>query len=242
MGTVRNGVIGWYGSGADAALGYGEHAVDHFSALGSGLWALGGEVLADPIGTVEKHAVSTAVCLVNNGMGVGVGVRDTFSALGESDLSGAAAAYGYAAANAWEGAETVVASGSGARWAGGLARKGMKAASARAAGGGGGGQRFFRGARPGEAPNFTPRPNDFKVDKATGFVKDSHGVSVFDNAGSVSKKGFVPHEVNQSTIPSSLRVKQRGRDPSHYEITPAPGANLTPDQYIQACQGIGCLP
>ena len=45
-----------------------------------------------------------------------------------------------------------------------------------------GGQDFFRGSRNGEAPDFTPRPNEFKVDKQTGLVKDTHGVSVFDNA------------------------------------------------------------
>lgn len=30
------------------------------------------------------------------------------------------------------------------------------------------GPSFFRGAKPGEAPSFEPRPNDFKVDPATG--------------------------------------------------------------------------
>ena len=96
------------------------------------------------------------------------------------------------------------------------------------------------GAKPGEAPDFTPRPNEFKVDPATGLVKDSHGVSVFDNPESVSNKGFVPHEVNQATIPESLRIIQRGKDPAHFEITPRPGANLTPDDFVHACRGIKC--
>jgi hypothetical protein len=105
---------------------------------------------------------------------------------------------------------------------------------------GGGGTKFFRGAKPGEAPNFTPKPNEFKVDRATGHVKDTHGVSVFDNPESVSSKGFVPHEIDQATIPESLRTIQRGKDPAHYEITPKPGANLTPDAFIKACGGIQC--
>lgn len=54
------------------------------------------------------------------------------------------------------------------------------------------GQKFYRGPRPGANPSFVPRPNDFKIDPVTGFVKDSHGLSVFDNAASVSFKGFDP--------------------------------------------------
>jgi hypothetical protein len=42
-----------------------------------------------------------------------------------------------------------------------------------------GGMAFFRGALPGEDPNFTPRPGEFRVDPETGFVKPTHGPSVF---------------------------------------------------------------
>ena len=104
-----------------------------------------------------------------------------------------------------------------------------------------GGAAFFRGARPGEAPSFVPRPNEFKVDPATGFVKDSHGVSVFDNPQSVSSKGFVPHQVDQSSLSDSLRIIQRGSDPRHFEIVPRPGANLTPEQFTHACSSIVCI-
>jgi hypothetical protein len=37
-------------------------------------------------------------------------------------------------------------------------------------------------------------------------------------------KGFVPHEVDQSSIPESLGIIQRGRDLGHFEIVPQPGA------------------
>ena len=100
---------------------------------------------------------------------------------------------------------------------------------------------FFRGAKAGEAPSFVPRPNDFKVDAKTGFVKDTHGVSVFDNPLSVSSNGYVPHRVDQSSIPDSLRIIQRGSDPRHFEIVPRPGANLTPQQFINACNSIVCV-
>jgi hypothetical protein len=52
-------------------------------------------------------------------------------------------------------------------------------------------QAFFRGAKPGEAPSFSPRPNEFKVD-ADGLLKPTHGVSEFDNPTSVTFKGICP--------------------------------------------------
>jgi hypothetical protein len=103
------------------------------------------------------------------------------------------------------------------------------------------GPSLFRGAKPGEAPSFAPRANEFRVDPATGFVKETHGVSVFDNPISVRSKGLVPHQVEQSSIPATLRVIQRGSDPRHFEIVPRPGANLTPQQFIEACQSIVCV-
>ncbi len=99
---------------------------------------------------------------------------------------------------------------------------------------------FFRGSRPGDVLSFTPRPHDFKVDKITGFVKETHGISVFNNAASVQSKGFLPNKIDQSSIPNSLRVIQRGSDSSHFEITPKLGANLTPQQFIDACNKINC--
>ena len=100
---------------------------------------------------------------------------------------------------------------------------------------------FFRGAKPGETPSFTPRPSEFKVDASTGLVKETHGVSVFNNAESVTSKGFVPHLIDQNSIPGQLRIIQRGNDPLHFEIVPKPGANLTPQQFTNACNSILCV-
>lgn len=61
---------------------------------------------------------------------------------------------------------------------------------------------------------------EFKVDSTTGLVKPSHGVSVFDNPESVSGKGFVPHELDPESVPRSLKIEQRGRDPKHFENMP----------------------
>lgn len=78
------------------------------------------------------------------------------------------------------------------------------------------------------------------MDPQTGFVRDTHGVSVFDNPQSVSSKGFVPHRVDQGSVPDSLRVIQRGQDPHHYEIVPRPGASLTPEQFARCLSQIQC--
>lgn len=99
---------------------------------------------------------------------------------------------------------------------------------------------FYRGARAGDSPSFIPKSNEFKVDPDTGFVKPTHGVSIFDNPESVSRNGFVPHRVNLDSVPDSLQIIQRGGDKRHFEITPRPGSDLTPQQFIDACSGITC--
>ena len=97
---------------------------------------------------------------------------------------------------------------------------------------------FFRGARSGENVSFTPRPNDYKIDKETGLVKNTHGVSVFDNADSVTSKGFIANEIDMSTVPEDLVIKQRGADPKHYEIMPKDP--MTEDSYKKSLSEIKC--
>lgn len=99
---------------------------------------------------------------------------------------------------------------------------------------------FYRGARGG-GPSFVPKPNDYKVDPTTGFVKETHGVSLFNNAGSIESRGFEPHGIDPASVPSTLRVIQRGRDLEHFEIVPAPGANLTPARYGEELSKIRCM-
>ena len=100
---------------------------------------------------------------------------------------------------------------------------------------------YYRGAKEGNVVSFIPRPNDFKVDLKTGYVKDTHGVSIFNNPSSISSKGFIPYKLDPASISNQLRIIQRGKDINHYEITPRPGSNLTPEQYIKLCSGIKCL-
>ncbi|MFJ2746718.1 polymorphic toxin-type HINT domain-containing protein [Streptomyces sp. NPDC087297] len=99
---------------------------------------------------------------------------------------------------------------------------------------------YYRGAK-GDGPSFAPKPNEYKVDPATGFVKETHGVSLFDNPGSITSRGFESHGVNPASMPDTLRVIQRGKDLRHYEIVPAPGANLTPARYVEELSKIRCM-
>jgi RHS repeat-associated protein len=90
---------------------------------------------------------------------------------------------------------------------------------------------FFRGAKGDSSPTFEPNPpvydtkgkqvgGDYKVDKNTGLVQTTHGVSVFDNPESVKGKGLTPHKIDPSTVSDKLKIQQRGKDPKHFEIMP----------------------
>lgn len=62
-----------------------------------------------------------------------------------------------------------------------------------------------------------------------GKVQPTHGVSVFDNPESCSCRGFVPHEIESESVSDNLQIIQRGKDPAHFEITPA--SSMTEDDY-----------
>lgn len=95
---------------------------------------------------------------------------------------------------------------------------------------------FFRGAFPGEVPNFapkegaTPKSWEYELDE-NGFVVRDKGVSLFDNRESVIGTGRVPYEVDLNSVPAALTIQQQGRRPDHYAIIPSPGFFLTPNQY-----------
>lgn len=99
-------------------------------------------------------------------------------------------------------------------------------------------KKYYRGARNDDSPSFAPKSNEYKIDKATGLVKNTHGVSVFDNKESVSKNGFTPHEVDLNTLSNKLKIKQRGNDPKHYEIMPK--ENMSLDDYKKELSKIKC--
>jgi hypothetical protein len=97
-----------------------------------------------------------------------------------------------------------------------------------AGGGGGGGG----GGSPGQGgqeldPTTTPvyrggrdltvKPNELRVDKATGLVQPTHGISLNTDPGKLAQFGGA---FRVKSIPSELKIIQRGTKPGHYEIVP----------------------
>jgi hypothetical protein len=73
--------------------------------------------------------------------------------------------------------------------------------------------RFYRGGS-----SLQPRPGEVRIDPATGLLRATHGISVFDRPDNLDRFGGA-YEV--MTAPDTLRIIQRGRDPHHFEIVPA---------------------
>ena len=65
--------------------------------------------------------------------------------------------------------------------------------------------------------DFTVKPSEIKVDRKTGLVKTSHGVSLDVNPDSLTKFGEV-YKID--SLPEGLKIIQRGGRPEHFEIVP----------------------
>ena len=74
---------------------------------------------------------------------------------------------------------------------------------------------FFRGSKNG-IPDFTPKPNEYKV--KNGLIQPTHGVSVFNDPNEVTCRGFTAHKVDESSVPDTLKIQQRGQNKKHFEI------------------------
>jgi hypothetical protein len=57
-----------------------------------------------------------------------------------------------------------------------------------------------------------------RTDLATGLLRTTHGVSVYDRPDGLDRFGGV---YRVGSLPATLKVVQRGRDPHHFEIVPA---------------------
>lgn len=75
------------------------------------------------------------------------------------------------------------------------------------------GRSVYRGGN-----DVTAEPDEVKVDKSTGKLKTTHGISVNTNPNKVKKFGGA-YKVDK--IPKGLNIIQRGGDPGHYEIVPS---------------------
>lgn len=84
---------------------------------------------------------------------------------------------------------------------------------------------YYRGGN-----SCVPKPGEYKV--KNGMVQPTHGVSLYNNAKRVEKWGtFII-----MSIPSTLKIIQRGADPEHFEIVPV--APMTEADYKAALSGV----
>jgi hypothetical protein len=88
--------------------------------------------------------------------------------------------------------------------------------------------RYYRGGN-----SLRPRQGEVRVDPATGLLRTTHGISVFDRPDNLDRFGGAYDVV---TVPDTLRIIQRGRDPHHFEIVPAVPMSLT--EYERALQQV----
>jgi hypothetical protein len=80
---------------------------------------------------------------------------------------------------------------------------------------------YYRGG-----PSLAARPIDVIINRGTGLVSPTRGVSVFDRADGLDRFGGA---YEAGPIPQSLKIVKTGRDPHHYEIAPA--YEMTFDEY-----------
>ena len=60
----------------------------------------------------------------------------------------------------------------------------------------------------------------------------THGVSVFNDPNEVTCRGFNAHKIDESSVPDTLKIQQRGQNKKHFEIMPR--EPMTLDAYTEA--------
>jgi hypothetical protein len=65
--------------------------------------------------------------------------------------------------------------------------------------------------------DLTVRPGDVKVDRHTGLVLTTHGLSLDTDPAGLGRFGG-PHRV--ASVPDELQIAQRGQRKTHFEIVP----------------------
>jgi len=96
---------------------------------------------------------------------------------------------------------------------------------------------YYRGARAGEEPSFTLKPNEYRL-TGTGQLR---GLSLFNSPDAITSRGMVPYEIDQSTVPEGLTIEQRGANLDHFEIIPANGEYVPPEEFQALLDQIGVM-
>jgi hypothetical protein len=87
---------------------------------------------------------------------------------------------------------------------------------------------YFRGGN-----SLKPKLHEVRIDPATGLLRTTHGVSVFNRPDNLARFGGA---YRLGAISDTLKVIQRGRDPHHFEIVPAQPMTLV--EYEEALDRI----
>ncbi len=91
---------------------------------------------------------------------------------------------------------------------------------------------YYRGGT-----SLKPRPFEVKIDPPTGLLQPTHGISVFSRPEPLERFGGA---FRVTCVPEELKIIQRGRDPSHFEIVPARPMTLA--EYEAALSTIVLVP
>jgi hypothetical protein len=91
---------------------------------------------------------------------------------------------------------------------------------------------FYRGGT-----NLRPKSFEVKIDRASGLVQSTHGISVFSTPDHLERFGGAYRLTN---VPEVLLIIQRGRDPTHFEVVPAYPMTLA--EYEMALSKIVLVP
>ncbi|WP_199246769.1 hypothetical protein [[Phormidium] sp. ETS-05] len=92
---------------------------------------------------------------------------------------------------------------------------------------------FYRGGS-----NFEARPNKVRIDPTTNTVKPTHGISIHQDAARVRRFGGAYKIL---FVPNTLKIVQKGRDPSHHEFVPREANLLTSEQYQEELSKIQAI-
>ncbi len=91
---------------------------------------------------------------------------------------------------------------------------------------------FYRGGS-----SLIPKPGEVRLNRVTGLLKPSRGVSVFSRPDNLDRFGGAHRVTN---VPPELQIVQVGKDPTHHELVPA--YSMTLAEYEEALAKIILIP
>jgi hypothetical protein len=91
--------------------------------------------------------------------------------------------------------------------------------------------KYYRGG-----PSLAPNRNDYRINRQSGLLRPTRGVSVRDEPNGLERFGGA-YEIGP--LPPNLQIVQIG-DPNHFEIAPA--VEMTLDEYEDALRRVALTP